>query len=189
MHHRLSADNCLAAYARGIQLCHMPLRSVVHSCLECSDLVIRSLCQILLSQGCCGLVCISTLSVVHPSLITSTGIAKRKGRNASHSPYVSISKATRGYLRSILDNPESRKIFYFLVLNMCYMLVQMLYGIWTNSLGLISDGQMMISVFGNFHANETFSAIHMAFDCMAIGVGLIASVMARWEPNERFTYG
>ncbi|EFI27377.1 hypothetical protein CC1G_14848 [Coprinopsis cinerea okayama7 len=51
------------------------------------------------------------------------------------------------------------------------MLVQMLYGVWTNSLGLISD------------------AIHMAFDCMAIGVGLLASVMATWEPNERFTYG
>lgn len=34
-----------------------------------------------------------------------------------------------------------------------------------------------------------FLAIHMAFDCMAIGVGLIASVMARWAPNERFTYG
>ena len=29
----------------------------------------------------------------------------------------------------------------------------------------------------------------MAFDCMAIGVGLVASVMARWAPNERFTYG
>lgn len=35
----------------------------------------------------------------------------------------------------------------------------------------------------------TGTAIHMAFDCMAIGVGLIASVMARWPPNERFTYG
>jgi hypothetical protein len=34
-----------------------------------------------------------------------------------------------------------------------------------------------------------FVAIHMAFDCMAIGVGLFASVMATWEPNERFTYG
>jgi len=32
-------------------------------------------------------------------------------------------------------------------------------------------------------------AIHMAFDCMAIGMGLFASVMATWEPNERFTYG
>jgi solute carrier family 30 (zinc transporter), member 5/7 len=29
----------------------------------------------------------------------------------------------------------------------------------------------------------------MAFDCMAIGVGLFASVMATWAPNERFTYG
>jgi len=29
----------------------------------------------------------------------------------------------------------------------------------------------------------------MAFDCMAIAVGLIASVMATWPANERFTYG
>jgi Co/Zn/Cd efflux system component len=32
-------------------------------------------------------------------------------------------------------------------------------------------------------------AIHMGFDCMAIGMGLIASIMATWPPNERFTYG
>ncbi|KXN88030.1 hypothetical protein AN958_07794 [Leucoagaricus sp. SymC.cos] len=67
--------------------------------------------------------------------------------------------------------PESRKIFYFLLLDLCYMLVQMLYRIWMNSLGLISD------------------AIHMAFDCMAIGVRLFTSVMATWESNEQFTYG
>lgn len=77
----------------------------------------------------------------------------------------------RSYTKTILSNPESRKIFYFLLLNLSYMGVQMLYGVWTNSLGLISD------------------AIHMAFDCMAIGVGLFASVMATWTPNERFTYG
>ncbi|CAE6435647.1 unnamed protein product [Rhizoctonia solani] len=81
------------------------------------------------------------------------------------------SRLLRSYLKTILENPESRKIFYFLVLNMCYMLVQMLYGVWTNSLGLISD------------------AIHMAFDCMAIGVGLFASVMATWPANDKFTYG
>ncbi|KAK7031345.1 J domain-containing protein [Favolaschia claudopus] len=86
-------------------------------------------------------------------------------------PRTSTSRLIRSYLKTILSNPESRKIFYFLVLNMAYMLIQMLYGVWTNSLGLISD------------------AIHMAFDCMAIGVGLFASVMATWEPNERFTYG
>jgi zinc transporter 5/7 len=49
------------------------------------------------------------------------------------------------------------------------MLVQMLYGVWTNSLGLISD------------------AIHMAFDCMEIAMGLFVSVVSGWEKNERFT--
>ncbi|KXN81148.1 Zinc transporter 5 [Leucoagaricus sp. SymC.cos] len=29
----------------------------------------------------------------------------------------------------------------------------------------------------------------MAFDCIAIGVGLFTSVMATWESNEWFTYG
>ncbi|KAG6888566.1 hypothetical protein C0995_007355 [Termitomyces sp. Mi166 len=86
-------------------------------------------------------------------------------------PRTPTARLLKAYLKTIISNPESRKIFYFLCLNMCYMMIQMLYGVWTNSLGLISD------------------AIHMAFDCMAIGVGLFASVMATWEPNERFTYG
>jgi zinc transporter 5/7 len=47
----------------------------------------------------------------------------------------------------------------------------MLYGVWSNSLGLISD------------------ATHMAFDCMAIAMGLFASGMSGWEKNGRFTYG
>ncbi len=55
-------------------------------------------------------------------------------------PRTPTSRLVRSYLKTILSNPESRKIFYFLMLNLCYMLVQMLYGIWTNSLGLISDG-------------------------------------------------
>ncbi|KAH0836579.1 cation efflux protein [Lanmaoa asiatica] len=94
-----------------------------------------------------------------------------RDQTPSSSPRTPISKLIRFYLNSILSDNESRKIFYFLALNLCYMLVQMLYGVWTNSLGLISD------------------AIHMAFDCLAIGVGLLASVMAKWPPNERFTYG
>ena len=78
------------------------------------------------------------------------------------------------------------------MLNLFYMLIQMLYGVWTNSLGLISDG-----VFIGFHSfyrrlfhwRTLALAIHMAFDCMAISMGLFASVMATWPPNERFTYG
>lgn len=62
--------------------------------------------------------------------------------SASAGAYYAVSsRLMRAYLKDILSNPESRKIFYFLMLNMCYMLVQMLYGIWTNSLGLISDGK------------------------------------------------
>lgn len=45
-----------------------------------------------------------------------------------------------GYYETVMSNPESRKIAYFLTLNLAYMGVQITYGIWTNSLGLISDG-------------------------------------------------
>ncbi|KAH9066599.1 cation efflux protein, partial [Lactarius vividus] len=85
--------------------------------------------------------------------------------------HVPATQVARAHFNTIMSNPESRRIFYFLMLNLTYMMIQMLYGIWTNSLGLISD------------------AIHMGFDCMAIGVGLFASIMATWPPNERFTYG
>ena len=57
----------------------------------------------------------------------------------------STGNVLRSYLKTILANPESRKIFYFLILNMWFMVVQMLYGVWTNSLGLISDGTCYLS--------------------------------------------
>ncbi|KAG2179640.1 hypothetical protein INT44_006488 [Umbelopsis vinacea] len=74
-------------------------------------------------------------------------------------------------LRIILENQDSRQIFYFLLLNLSYMFVQLVYGSITNSLGLISD------------------AIHMFFDCLALAVGLFASVMAKWPPNTKYSYG
>ena len=105
-------------------------------------------------------------------------------------PRTPASRLLKSYLKTILANPESRKIFYFLVLNLSYMLVQMLYGVWTNSLGLISDGTFIIFLLSTgYKIWLTFAAIHMAFDCMAIGMGLFASVMATWPPNEQFTYG
>ncbi|KAJ2598456.1 hypothetical protein EV177_007522 [Coemansia sp. RSA 1804] len=70
-----------------------------------------------------------------------------------------------------MSDKESRSIFMFLLLNLSYMLVQMVYGYITNSLGLISD------------------AIHMLFDCLALTVGLVAAVMSKWPPNETYTFG
>ncbi|KAJ9475806.1 putative zinc transporter MSC2 [Pseudozyma hubeiensis] len=79
--------------------------------------------------------------------------------------------ATRRTIKIIMATPDSRKIFQFLLLNLAFMGVQLLWGVWTNSLGLISD------------------AIHMFFDCAAIGMGLFASVMATWPTDSTFTYG
>ncbi|KAJ2196172.1 putative zinc transporter msc2 [Coemansia sp. RSA 522] len=75
------------------------------------------------------------------------------------------------FVREILSDSESRSIFMFLLLNLSYMVVQIVYGYTTNSLGLISD------------------AIHMLFDCMALAIGLIAAVMSRWPSDEAFTFG
>jgi len=49
--------------------------------------------------------------------------------------------------------------------------VELFYGVWTNSLGLISD------------------SFHMFFDCTGLVAGLIASVIARWKATDNYTYG
>ncbi|KAJ2160396.1 putative zinc transporter msc2 [Coemansia sp. RSA 552] len=80
-------------------------------------------------------------------------------------------RRTQQFVRVILSDGESRSISMFLLLNLSYMLVQIVYGYTTNSLGLISD------------------AIHMLFDCMALAIGLVAAVMSRWPSDEAFTFG
>ena len=51
------------------------------------------------------------------------------------------------------------------------MAIQAFYGYITDSLGLLSD------------------SIHMFFDCVALAVGLFASVASKWPPSSRFPYG
>eukprot|EP00794_Sanderia_malayensis_P009563 gene9563-10551_t len=75
------------------------------------------------------------------------------------------------YLRKILDAPDSRNIFFYLCLNLMFTGVELAYGVWTNSLGLISDG------------------FHMLFDCSALVLGLAASVMSRWKASKGFSFG
>ncbi|KAI0593615.1 cation efflux protein [Biscogniauxia sp. FL1348] len=70
-----------------------------------------------------------------------------------------------------MTEKDSRRIFYFMGVNFTFMAVQAVYGYLTDSLGLLSD------------------SIHMFFDCVALAVGLFASVMSKWPPSERFPYG
>ncbi|XP_041126521.1 zinc transporter 7 [Polyodon spathula] len=76
-----------------------------------------------------------------------------------------------GWFRSILSDKTSRNLFFFLCLNLSFAFVELLYGIWSNSLGLISD------------------SFHMFFDCTALLAGLTASVISRWRSNDAFSYG
>lgn len=77
----------------------------------------------------------------------------------------------QGWLRLIFSDASSRNLFLFLLLNLSFAFVELLYGVWTNSLGLISD------------------SFHMFFDCTALLAGLAASVITKWRANERFSYG
>ncbi|KAF2640245.1 cation efflux protein [Massarina eburnea CBS 473.64] len=83
-----------------------------------------------------------------------------------------IAQCTPGsILHSILIEKDSRRIAYFGVLNLGFMMVQFFYGFVTGSLGLLTD------------------SIHMLFDCAGLAVGLAAAVMSKWRPNIRFPYG
>ncbi|KAK8747292.1 hypothetical protein OTU49_016730 [Cherax quadricarinatus] len=74
-------------------------------------------------------------------------------------------------VRLILSDSDSRNLFLFLLLNLTFGFVELFYGIFTNSLGLISD------------------AFHMFFDCSGLMVGLAAKVITKWRANDKFTYG
>ncbi|KAA0185340.1 zinc transporter 7 like [Hyalella azteca] len=84
---------------------------------------------------------------------------------------VRLKDTIQGWVRLILSDKDSRNLFFFLLLNFSFAFVELSYGMWTNSLGLISD------------------AFHMFFDCSGLLAGLAASIITKWSPNERFTYG
>ncbi|XP_063239131.1 proton-coupled zinc antiporter SLC30A5-like [Bacillus rossius redtenbacheri] len=91
--------------------------------------------------------------------------------SALHQSSRSAARLLASVLRQTLDSPHGRRIFYFLCLNLSFTLVEFAYGLWTNSLGLISD------------------AFHMLFDCSALVLGLLAAVLARRKPSKTFSYG
>nr|AAI53777.1 LOC100126632 protein [Xenopus laevis]AAI70093.1 Hypothetical protein LOC100126632 [Xenopus laevis]AAI70096.1 Hypothetical protein LOC100126632 [Xenopus laevis] len=91
--------------------------------------------------------------------------------DALHSTSPSMPRFLKDSLKQILEEYDSRQIFYFLCLNLAFTFVELFYGVWTNSLGLLSDG------------------FHMLFDCSALVMGLIAALMTRWKATRIFSYG
>ena len=89
-------------------------------------------------------------------------------KKADASTVIPFIKST---LQQIMSSSDSRQIFYFLCINLFFCGVELLYGIWTNSLGLISDG------------------FHMLFDCAALLVGLLAALMQKWPKTRVYSYG
>ena len=57
--------------------------------------------------------------------------------------------------RLILSDRDTRNLLGFLIINLTFAFVELFYGFWSNSLGLISD------------------AFHMFFDCTALLIGLV----------------
>ena len=55
-----------------------------------------------------------------------------------------------GWIRLIMSDKNSRNLLGFLILNLSFAFVELIYGVRTNSLGLISD------------------SFHMFFDCTGI---------------------
>ncbi|XP_071488733.1 proton-coupled zinc antiporter SLC30A5-like [Diadema antillarum] len=83
----------------------------------------------------------------------------------------SLISLAKNFLRQILESYDSRQIFYYLCINLVFTFVELLYGVWTNSLGLISDG------------------FHMLFDCTALVLGLCAAVMSHWKATRIYSFG
>ena len=92
-------------------------------------------------------------------------------KDSEFKPKQKFFSKVKGWFLTIIHDESSRNIFMFLLLNLSFAFVELFWGIWSNSLGLISD------------------SFHMFFDCTALLAGLAASVVARWKANDRFSYG
>ncbi|XP_013170814.1 PREDICTED: zinc transporter 7 [Papilio xuthus] len=95
----------------------------------------------------------------------------QKDTRLPRGPLGGIREKLQNWFRLIYSDKNSRNLFLFLILNLSFAFVELFYGIWTNSLGLISD------------------AFHMFFDCTGLVAGLAASLVSKWRANERYSYG
>ena len=75
------------------------------------------------------------------------------------------------FVRTVWSKSGSRRMLIFLSINLMFMMVEMGYGVYANSLGLISD------------------AFHMLSDCFSIFIALVASYISSGQADRLYTYG
>lgn len=129
----------------------------------------------------CGVTCLSYAAIqLDTRALNDPDAPDAHNHSALHHNHVSGSHFTRFLLHrfenwplihNILIEKESRRIVYFMCINLLFMFVQTFYALASGSLGLLSD------------------SIHMFFDCVGLLAGLVAAVMSKWPPNSRFPYG
>ena len=67
---------------------------------------------------------------------------------------------------SVLSKKRNLKLLtYFLIINLLFMFVEVIYGLLSNSLGLLTDGA------------------HMLLDCTAVVIGLYSSYLSEFKSN------
>lgn len=81
-------------------------------------------------------------------------------------------KRLAAIVKTCWQHKETKSMLLFLTLNFLFMFVELAYGVYSNSLGLISD------------------AFHMLSDCLSLLVALFAAYIALTkETNEVYTFG
>lgn len=90
---------------------------------------------------------------------------------------------------TLISDKNSRNLLGFLVLNLSFAFVELAYGVWTNSLGLISDSfHMFFDCTGTLPIVARLSSILEHF-ILGLLAGLVASVITKWKADEKFSYG
>ena len=74
-------------------------------------------------------------------------------------------------LETIMGNARTRKIGYFVVINLAFTAVELFVGWMSNSLGLLGDG------------------VHMLFDSSVLAVSLLVVVISKYHATLKFSYG
>jgi len=92
-------------------------------------------------------------------------------KNSAWSNVAAVVRFARTVIRVIFDHPDTRRLFYFLCVNVAFMLVEMVVGVWTNSLGLLTD------------------SLHNLFENTAVSIGLFAGIATKWKASRAAPFG